>query len=79
MIKLTTDMQAAFEVKYQRDWSDPAGDDIKAVWADAWEAASGHTGLDIQRIAILSAARERAVGGALLVSEVEAIIARRSN
>ncbi|WP_157896793.1 hypothetical protein [Acidovorax carolinensis] len=33
------DMQSAFEAKYQRDWNDPAGDEMKAVWADAWAAA----------------------------------------
>lgn len=35
----TDDMQAAFEAKYQRDWNDPAGDEMKAIWADAWVAA----------------------------------------
>lgn len=34
-----SDMKAAFEAKYQRDWNDPAGDDMKAVWAEAWAAA----------------------------------------
>lgn len=34
------DMQAAFEAKYQRDWNDPAGNDMKAVWADAWAVAT---------------------------------------
>ena len=33
------EMQAAFEAKYQRDWNDPAGDELKAIWADAWAAA----------------------------------------
>ncbi|WP_146139380.1 hypothetical protein [Simplicispira suum] len=33
------EMQAAFEKKYQRDWNDPAGDEMKAIWADAWAAA----------------------------------------
>ena len=33
-------MQAAFEAKYQRDWNDPAGDEMKAVWSDAWAAAN---------------------------------------
>jgi hypothetical protein len=32
-------MQAAFEAKYQRDWDDPASDEMKAIWADAWAAA----------------------------------------
>lgn len=32
-------MKSAFEAKYQRDWNDPAGDEMKAVWADAWAAA----------------------------------------
>lgn len=32
-------MKAAFEAKYERDWNDPSGDDMKAVWADAWTAA----------------------------------------
>ena len=32
-------MQAAFETKYQRDWDDPASDEMKAIWADAWAAA----------------------------------------
>ena len=36
---LESDMKAAFEAKYQRDWNDPAGDDMKAVWAEAWAAA----------------------------------------
>lgn len=35
------DMQAAFEAKYQRDWNDPASNEMKAVWADAWTAAFG--------------------------------------
>ena len=33
-------MREAFEAKYQRDWEDPAGDDMKSVWADAWAAAT---------------------------------------
>ena len=37
-----SDMKAAFEAKYQRDWNDPAGDDMKAVWADAWAAATAN-------------------------------------
>ncbi len=37
---LESDMKAAFEAKYQRDWNDPAGDDMKAVWAEAWAAAT---------------------------------------
>jgi hypothetical protein len=32
-------MKAAFEAKYHRDWEDPAGDEMKAIWADAWAAA----------------------------------------
>ena len=32
-------MKAAFEARYQRDWEDPAGDEMKAIWADAWAAA----------------------------------------
>lgn len=36
---LESDMKAAFEAKYQRDWNDPAGDEIKAVWAAAWAVA----------------------------------------
>lgn len=32
-------MQAAFEAKYQRDWDDPASEDMKAIWVDAWAAA----------------------------------------
>ena len=32
-------MKAAFEAKYERDWNDPAGNDMKAIWADAWNAA----------------------------------------
>lgn len=39
------EMQSAFEAKYQRDWNDPAGDEMKAVWADAWAAARGATNL----------------------------------
>lgn len=34
-----SDMKAAFEAKYQRDWNELAGDDMKAVWAEAWAAA----------------------------------------
>lgn len=34
------EMVSAFEAKYQRDWNDPAGNDMKAVWADAWAAAA---------------------------------------
>ena len=33
------EMVSAFEAKYERDWNDPAGDAMKAVWADAWAAA----------------------------------------
>lgn len=33
-------MKAAFEAKYARDWNDPAGDDMKDIWMDAWNAAS---------------------------------------
>lgn len=32
-------MKEAFEAKYQRDWNDPAGDEMKTVWTDAWAAA----------------------------------------
>lgn len=32
-------MREAFEAKYERDWNDPAGEDMKAVWADAWMTA----------------------------------------
>lgn len=32
-------MRAAFEEKYKRDWNDPAGDEMKAVWSEAWTAA----------------------------------------
>lgn len=32
-------MRAAFEDRYQRDWNDPAGDEMKAVWAEAWAMA----------------------------------------
>ena len=32
-------MKAAFEAKYHRDWEDPSGDEMKAIWADAWAAA----------------------------------------
>lgn len=39
------EMQSAFEAKYQRDWNDPASDEMKAVWADAWAAARGATNL----------------------------------
>lgn len=35
----TDAMKAAFEAKYQRDWEDPSGDEMKAIWADAWAAA----------------------------------------
>lgn len=33
-------MIEAFESKYQRDWNDPAGDEMKATWTDAWAAAT---------------------------------------
>ena len=33
------DMKAAFETKYERDWEAPAGNEMKAVWADAWVTA----------------------------------------
>ncbi len=33
-------MRASFEATYQRDWEDPAGDDMKAVWVKAWAAAT---------------------------------------
>lgn len=33
-------MVSAFEAKYQRDWNDPAGDEMKGVWIDAWTAAT---------------------------------------
>ena len=33
-------MVSAFEAKYQRDWNDPAGDEMKATWTDAWAAAT---------------------------------------
>lgn len=32
-------MQEAFQSAYGRDWNDPAGDDMKAIWAKAWEAS----------------------------------------
>lgn len=32
-------MVLAFEAKYQRDWKDPTGDEMKAVWAASWAAA----------------------------------------
>ncbi|CAN7738913.1 hypothetical protein LJR118_006575 [Acidovorax sp. LjRoot118] len=32
-------MKVAFEAKYNRDWEDPSGDEMKAIWADAWAAA----------------------------------------
>lgn len=36
-------MRAAFEATYQRNWEDPAGDDMKAIWAKAWAAARAAT------------------------------------
>ena len=33
-------MVSAFEAKYERDWNDPASDEMKAVWIDAWTAAT---------------------------------------
>lgn len=33
-------MKAAFEEKYRRDWDDPSGNEMKAIWSDAWSAAS---------------------------------------
>lgn len=33
-------MKAAFESKYSRDWNDPAGDDMKAIWAAAWQTCT---------------------------------------
>lgn len=32
-------MQEAFQDAYQRDWNDPAGDDMKAIWEVAWKAS----------------------------------------
>ncbi|MGE8446621.1 MAG: hypothetical protein ACN6O1_10420 [Comamonas sp.] len=32
-------MIEAFEAAYSRDWSDPAGDEIKEIWHRAWQAA----------------------------------------
>lgn len=32
-------MQQAFQASYNRDWNDPAGDDMKLIWAKAWEAS----------------------------------------
>lgn len=32
-------MKAAFESKYGRDWNDPAGNDMKAIWFEAWNAS----------------------------------------
>ena len=34
-----TSMQEAFQSAYGRDWNDPAGDDMKAIWTKAWEAS----------------------------------------
>lgn len=34
-----TSMQEAFQTAYRRDWNDPAGDDMKAIWGKAWEAS----------------------------------------
>ena len=36
---LNAAMKVAFEAKYSRDWNDPAGDEMKAVWSDAWDAS----------------------------------------
>lgn len=33
-------MVSAFEAKYQRDWNDPTGNELKAIWIDAWTAAT---------------------------------------
>jgi len=33
-------MIEAFEAAYSRDWSDPAGDEIKEIWHRAWQAAA---------------------------------------
>ena len=32
-------MQDAFQSTYGRDWNDPAGNDMKAIWIKAWEAS----------------------------------------
>lgn len=32
-------MIEAFESKYRRSWDDPACDEMKTIWADAWGAA----------------------------------------
>lgn len=36
-------MRQAFEDRYQRDWNDPSGDEMKATWAAAWAAARAIT------------------------------------
>lgn len=33
-------MVSAFEAKYQRDWNDPASNEMKATWIAAWTAAT---------------------------------------
>ena len=39
LVTTTNSMQEAFQSTYGRDWDDPAGDDMKAIWAQAWEAS----------------------------------------
>jgi len=34
-----TSMQEEFQTTYERDWNDPAGDDMKAIWTKAWVAS----------------------------------------
>lgn len=35
----TEAMKEAFEAKYSRDWNDPTGDEMKAIWSASWVAA----------------------------------------
>ncbi|SFF33488.1 hypothetical protein [Paracidovorax wautersii] len=38
---LEVDMKATFEARYQRDWNDPASEEMAAVWSVAWMASQG--------------------------------------
>lgn len=33
------DMKTAFEENFLTDWDDPAMENYRLIWADAWEAA----------------------------------------
>lgn len=65
-------MKAAFEAKYQRDWNDPAGDDMTVIWTAAWNAAQPPNSLVqlAERIAGLNAAAGE-IGAGMLAQLVQ--------